>query len=57
MEGGFKGYKEQRRILELGSRAERQPYRAGDFAEDALRYHQPSREHLDVDWFILRPDL
>jgi hypothetical protein len=57
MVADFKGYKEQRRILELGSREVRQPYLAGGFAEDALLYHRPSREHLDIDWFILRPDL
>ena len=49
MEGEFKGYEEQRRTLEPGWRAERQPYLAGGFAEDALLYHQPSREHPNVD--------
>jgi hypothetical protein len=57
MVADFKGYQEQRRILELGWRAERRPYLAGGFAEDALLYHQPSREHMDIDWFVLRPDL
>jgi hypothetical protein len=57
MVADFKGYQAQRRILELGARAERPPYLAGGFAEDALVYHQPSREHLDIDWFILRPDV
>jgi hypothetical protein len=57
MVADFKGYQEQRRILELGSRAERPPSLAGGFAEDALLYHQPSREHMDIDWFLLRPDL
>jgi hypothetical protein len=57
MVADFKGYKAQRRILELGARAERPPYLAGGFAEDAVLYHLPSREHMDIDWFILRPDL
>jgi len=57
MVADFNGYKAQRRILELGAKAERPPYLAGGFAEDALLYHQPSREHLDIDWFILRPDV
>jgi hypothetical protein len=57
MVAGFKGYQAQRRILELGARAERPPTLAGGFAEDALLYHQPSREHQDIDWFVLRPDV
>jgi hypothetical protein len=53
----FKGYKEQRRILEFGSKEKRQPYITGGFAEDAVLYHKPSREHIDIDWFMLRDDL
>ena len=53
----FNGYEAQRRILERGAKAQRPPYLAGGFAEDALLYQQPSREHLDIDWFILRPDV
>ena len=57
MVADFNGYQAQRRVLDLGAKAERPPYLAGGFAEDALLYHQPSREHMDIDWFILRPDV
>lgn len=53
----FKGYKQQRHVLELGSKEQRQPFLAGGFAEDAVLYHKPSREHFDIDWFMLRTDL
>jgi hypothetical protein len=53
----YQGYKRQRQILELASKERQQPYLTGGFAEDAILYHKPSREHFDIDWFMLRHDL
>ena len=53
----YRGYKEQRQILELSSKAKQQPYLTGGFADDAVLYHKPSRQHSDIDWFMLRDDL
>ena len=53
----YQGYKKQRRILELASKAKQQPYLTGGFADDAVLYHKPSRQHSDIDWFMLRDDL
>ena len=53
----YQGYKEQRQILERASKEARQPFVTGGFAEDAVLYHKPSRQHFDIDWFMLRDDL
>ena len=53
----YQGYKKQRQILELASKDKQQPYLTGGFAEDAVLYHRPTRQHFDIDWFMLRGDL
>jgi hypothetical protein len=53
----YQGYKRQRQILELASKERQQPYLTGGFAEDAVLYHKPTRQHFDIDWFMLRDDL
>lgn len=53
----FKDYKQQRHFLDLAAKEKRQPYLTGGFAEDAVLYHRPSREHSDIDWIMIRDDL
>lgn len=53
----FKGYQQQRKVLEQASKVKKQPFLAGGFAEDALLHHGPSREHFDIDWFMMREDI
>jgi hypothetical protein len=53
----YQGYKMQRQILEAASKEKQQPYLTGGFAEDAVLYHEPSRQHFDIDWFMVRDDL
>jgi hypothetical protein len=47
----------QKGYLKEMSRQIPQPFIYGGFAEDALLYHKPSREHEDIDVFLLRENL